>query len=234
MLHRRSRFWINVVSVAAVIVFVFLCGLTIIWANGLKFNFSTHKFETTALISIESNLDNVNVYLNGELVANRTPLQLRQLKAGYYTVKITKDGYYDFTKGFQLASNSVRAISNLVLIAQNPTITTLATGDAPSYISYPTFDAGLSLSNGELFDGNKLVTRFSQDPVQIHRFNKGYVYQTGQEIRLYMPANNLDSIVYTLSSSDSAKILVRPNSWTVYIYEDNTVKQIEIVKPTAA
>ena len=221
------------VSAIAVVVFFFACGVTIIWANGLKFNFSTHSFETTALISIESSLSNVNVYLNGELVGNETPLQLRKLSAGYYTVKITSPGFYDFTKNFQLASNGVGVVDNLVLIAQNPKITTLDSSTAPSYVVYPTFDTGLSLSDGELFDGTKLITRFGQEPIQIHRFDTGYIYQVGKEIRLFLPTSNLDSLLYTAADTTPAKILVRPSNWIIYVYEGNSVKQIEIIKPSA-
>lgn len=233
MFHRRSRFWINVVSAAAVVVFVLLCGMTIIWANGLKFNLNTYTFETTALISIESSLDNVNVYSNGELVGTKTPLQLRKLSAGYYAIKITKTGYYDYVKNFQLASNGVGVIDNLVLIAKNPTVTALNQDTAPHYVVYPTFDTGLSVSNGELFDGNKFITRFSQEPIQIHRFNTGYVYQVGQEIRLFLPTSNLDSLLYATTETGAAKILTRSSSWTIFVYEGSDIKQIEVIKPSA-
>lgn len=233
MLHRRSRFWINIVSLISIVIFVIVCSFTIVWANGLRYNTKTHLFEYTALISIDDHLKNVTITLNGETVGTEAPLTLRNLKAGYYKVDITRNGFYTYEKKFQLSTNGVNVIEGVNLIAMSPNITVLDPSQAPKYISSPEIDTGLDIADGELNDYGQLITRFTTIPSQIHRYNSGYLYQTGQEIRLFLPNGNLDVLIYKLQDAGQAHLTLKPSSWIIYCYEGSQIKQIELTKTSA-
>lgn len=63
-------------------------------------NYVTSKSE----YSFASNVENAQVFLNGELIGN-TPLRY-SLKEGNYSVRIEKDGYEIYTDSFEVVSNT--------------------------------------------------------------------------------------------------------------------------------
>jgi len=230
MVHKNSRYWTNVISLISSIVFIVISVITILWVNGLSFNTRTRTFEPSALISVEDRLSGVNVYLNNELVANATPFLQRKVKAGYYQLRITKEHYYSYEKSFTLEENGVMAVRDIVFIAQDPLITNLDPEKTAKYSNPAQYDVGLKVVNGELYNYTSLVTRFSTNPVLVKRLNGGFIYQVGLELRLLLPAYSLDVLVYTLPGEGLAKINLRANDWQIIIYEENTVKQIDLLK----
>jgi hypothetical protein len=217
-----------------VFLFFIICSITILWTSGLKYNSETHTFEYTSLISLEDHLKDVVVTVNGEKVGTETPLAVRDLKPGYYDVDICREGFYEYQRRFQLSTNDVGVIEGVVLIAKVPSVTIVDSAQAPKYVAIPDIDTGLTVTDGELYDYQRLITRFGTVPTQVHRYNSGYIYQTGKEVRLFLPNNNLDALVYTLQESKPAEMLLRPGSWIVYFYEGTQVRQVELTKTSVA
>ena len=77
--------------------------------EGLKITDKNPTPNKTAVIYIESEPSDANVFINGKY-AGITPLEL-QLKEGTYTIKIKKDGYKEYTKKITLKAGDSKEIS---------------------------------------------------------------------------------------------------------------------------
>jgi len=213
--------------------FFILSSIAVVWANGLRFNPDTKRFEQTVVVAVESetNYPNVQVFLNGELVATEVPFQLRGLLPAYYELLIEQTGYQPHFQAFNLAAGEVKVVRDYRAIAVSPTVTV----DAERVVfTEPAFEAGLKVTiDGELLDQGGLVTRFIDDPVLARRFNDGYIYQLGSELRLFLPDGPHDYLIYPLNSSAVARLNIRANAWEVILQEGETVKVIALTKPAS-
>ncbi len=215
----------------AVAAFFILSSIAVVWANGLRFNPETKRFEQTVVVAIESDdsWEDVNVFLNGETVATEIPTQLRGLVPGYYELLLQQDGYQPYFQAFTLSAGEAKLIRDYQPIAASPRVVV-----DPDRIVFaePAFEAGLRVTtDGELLDRNNLVTRFIDNPLLARRFNDSYVYQLGNELRLYMPEGPHDYLIYTLASDNAAKLNIRAGAWEIVLQEGETVKVISVTKP---
>lgn len=216
----------------AVAAFFILSSIAVVWANGLKFNPETKRFEQTVVIALDSVRDypGVQVYLNDELVATEVPFQLRGLVPGRYELLLEHQGYQPYFETFSLTAGEAKVIQDYQPIASQP----LVTPDPNRIVfSEPAFEAGLSVTpGGEFLDRTKLVSRFSGNPVLARRFNGGYVYQLGSELRLFLPHGPHDYLLYTLETSEVAKLNIRANAWEIILQEGEIIKVIAVTEPT--
>jgi hypothetical protein len=228
-MNKRYQLQSTLAAVFAVVAFLALSSVAVIWANGLHYNPRTHTFEQTAVIAVEAKLDQVRVKLNGELMATETPWFGRGLNAGPYELLIERDGYFPFRKNFTLSPTQVGLVKDVTLIAQQPKISNL--DNLIQLSETRILDAQLNLVNGELLDRGQLITRFSQDPLQAHRFNDGYLYQQDNTLRLYLPESNQDWLITTLVNNDVAALKLLPGAWQVMVRNGDQTELIELTVP---
>jgi len=231
MSYDRFRLQALLAAVLATIAFLLLSSMAIIWANGLRFNPITRKFEQTAVLAIDQKLENIRVKVNSVLVATETPWQGRSLAAGPYQVILEKTGFYPFEQTFNLTPGEVGLVTNIIFIAETPKVTSLEAGvELPEQT---VFDFQLSIVDGELLDRGRLVTRFSQLPIQVHRFNANYLYQQNNELRLFLPISHQDFLLTTLPHSELVPLQVLPGAWQVIFKTGATASLLELTVPSA-
>jgi hypothetical protein len=232
MSTRRRKMLSILAALFAVAAFFILSSIAVVWANGLKFNPETKRFEQTVVVAVDSdkNYPGALVYLNGELVATEVPFQLRGLVPGRYELLLEQLGYQPYYRVLHLAAGEAEVIEDYQPIAAKP----LVTVDQDRIVfAEPAFEAGLRVTtDGELLDRTKLVSRFIGNPVMARRFNDGYVYQLGSELRLFLPDGPHDYLLYTLASSEVAKLNIRANAWEVILQEGETIKVIAVTEPS--
>lgn len=229
MVSKRHRLLNGLVAVMAVLSFLVLASGAIVWANGLRYNNKTGLFEQTVLIAIDSPLLDTNVLINGQKVADRIPYRARNLLPDYYTVELTKNGFQTWRQSFWLSSGQIGLITDPTLIANQPLITT---ADSPSIIKNTDFlEFSLQLSNGELTDNGELITRFSQNPFQVHRFNDFYLYQVNNELRLFHTAGTQDYLIYRAQTPDILALSLYPSTWQIAVNDGPVVKLINLTIP---
>lgn len=207
-----------VAGVMAVVAFVLLAGGAIVWANGWQFDIDSGQFQPTAVIGIEvTQPTSAKVYLNDELVSQALPITLRGLKPGFYQLRLTSPGYYDWLQSWQLtAGQAVKVSRGSSLILKNPT--PKVTALEGQFISEPAFDDNIAISNsGEITDSGHLVTTLTAAPTRFNRFNDGYIYQAGNQLRLFFPQGFQDYLIYQLPSDQLAQLKFDPGSWRVLL-----------------
>ena len=216
----------------AVAAFFILSSIAVVWANGLKFNPETKRFEQTVVVAVDSDRDyqDVQVYLNGEIVATEAPFQLRGLVPGRYELLLERPNFQPYYRVFSLAAGEAMVIKDYQPIALKP----LVTIDPDRIVfSEPAFEAGLRVTaDGELLDRTKLVSRFIGNPVLARRFNGGYIYQLGSELRLFLSDGPHDYLLYTLSSNDVAKLNIRAGAWEIVLQEGEAISVVSVTKPS--
>lgn len=231
MAPKHRRFLGFLAGTLALGVFVVLSSAAVVWANGLRYNSSTGSFEKTVLIAIDSNRADATVTLNGEKVADQIPYRARNLLQNTYVVELSKDGFQTWKQTFLLSEGQIGLIKDPVLIAHTPLVTNSEAGLTPKLTSQ--LDFGLSLTDGELTDGGVLITRFGRSPLQVHRFNGYYLYQDGNQLRLFIPAGTQDYLIYQSGQIGQLPIELFGDTWQVAIQDGTSVKLINLTIPTA-
>jgi hypothetical protein len=199
--------------------FVTIAIYSFVWLNGLSYNTANGSFEQTSIIAVESKAQSVEVWLNGQKYDDKIPTQIRSLKPGLYQLEIHRQFYQTYTKNFVLQPGEVGFLKDVVMIAKKPLVSSL--DKTARFIDIGNFSTGLTLTNGELYDGTKFITRFSQNPSKIYRFDAVYLYLTGKEIRLFIPETSQDFPVYSVAS-DNPTINPDQFSYTVAVKDGNS------------
>lgn len=199
MAARQKRLLTKLAGATAILAFLIISSAAVVWANGLRYSSATGSFEQTVLIAVNGSTPEVGVWLNGKKVSDRIPYHVRNLLPGHYVVELTKNGYQTWRQSFWLSKGQIGLIDDPTLIALKPLTVSaelpIATGKLDR------LDFGLQLSDGELTDNGELITRFSQTPLQIHRFNDFYLYQVGGELRLFQSRTSQDFPFYRSANS---------------------------------
>jgi hypothetical protein len=231
MSQRRRKTLSALAALLGVAAFFILSSIAVVWANGLRFNPETKRFEQTVVIAVESNKDlkDATVYLNGDIVATEIPVQLRGLLPGHYELLLQQEGFQPYFQVFNLEAGEAKVIRDYQPIAATPKVTV-----APDRIVFAesAFESGLQVTlDGELIDNGKLVTRFIDDPIMARRINGAYLYQLGNELRLFLPDGPHDYLIYTLAGTEVAKLNLRASAWEVILQEGETTKVISLTVP---
>src|ERR1700722_19081275 len=87
------------------IVFALLAPAILIYVRGLSYDFTTHRFVKTGILSLKTDPGSVSVYLNQKLVSTSSG-NLRFLLPGEYDFLLKSPGYFDWVKRFTIAPGS--------------------------------------------------------------------------------------------------------------------------------
>lgn len=220
------------ISVIAVTTFLITSFVALVWANGLTFNPTDRNFQQTAVIAVEARVTDAAISVNDRQISTLSPIQERGLPPGQYTLRISKLGYADYVKTFQLSVGQVGIVPQKVkLLALSPRI--VSGQSNRTYSPLNSYEVGLAVENGELTDKGVLVTRFGTDPELVRYFNDGYLYQMGTELRLYFPDNASDVLIRTLSANTPAALEVNQSDWSVTLFEvDGTATTLYLTEPS--
>jgi len=207
---RNQRLLQNfIVGLFGTTAFVTIAIFSLYWLNGLSYNRATGSFERTSIIAIESKAQEVEVWLNGQKFGDEIPTQIRSLTPGLYQLEIKRPLFHTYTKNFVLHPGQVGFLKDVVMLAKKPLISNLAKDT--KFIDIGNLSTGLTLTNGELFDGSEFITRFSVAPSKIYRLDKTYVYYLNSEIRIYIPETNQDFLIHTTASANS---IINPDQFS--------------------
>lgn len=104
--HRRILPWVFV------IIFVVLAPTMIFYTSGYRLNPNKRVVERNGTMIIDSLPSRATVYLNDQLLNERTETTLQQVAPGSYTVKLEKAGYHTWQKRLEVKPELVTYINN--------------------------------------------------------------------------------------------------------------------------
>jgi len=96
---------------------VFFTGLPLILSSslGYKFNPRTFKFTKTGLISIKTQPQGADVYLDGRLLDQKTPATINELLPGTYNLKVTLKHHYPWVSLVNVEARKVSRFEKIIL-----------------------------------------------------------------------------------------------------------------------
>ncbi|MDO8661798.1 MAG: PEGA domain-containing protein [Candidatus Omnitrophota bacterium] len=103
---------------------VFLTGLPLIlsFALGYKFNPRTFKFTKTGIISLKTQPQGADVYLDGKLLNDKTPVTINELLPGPYSLKIELKRHYPWVAQVNVEPRKVARFERIILFPDRPNI----------------------------------------------------------------------------------------------------------------
>ncbi|NMB47989.1 PEGA domain-containing protein [Candidatus Kuenenbacteria bacterium] len=107
--HRR------IIYVFFILIFLLAAPIIILRVSGYRFNFTKRDWQKTGMIFLETKPSEANVYLDGALVASKTPARLKDLAPNKYTLRIEKDGFQNWEKAIQVTEGQTKEIQYIRL-----------------------------------------------------------------------------------------------------------------------
>lgn len=117
--EQRIRGFLFYLSVA-----VFITGLPLILSSslGYKFNPHTFKFTKTGIISLKTEPQGADVYLDGRLLQDKTPVTVNELLPGLYDLKIELKRHYPWVSRVSVEPRKVTRFEKIILFPDRPNI----------------------------------------------------------------------------------------------------------------
>lgn len=116
--------------------FLLLAPLVVAFVTGIKYDPAQHAFVRTGSISVKTQPKRADIFLNGEKAAT-SPATIRFLKPGDYSIRLHKDGYFDWTKILnvraQYVSYANQDLDNVTLFLEHSANQEIKTGVANFY-----------------------------------------------------------------------------------------------------
>lgn len=224
-LAKKTKFVIFWVAVAAA--FVASSSYLIILAAGYRLNLEKRRLQKTALIVIKSIPRDAVVYINGKVIAEKTPIRKSSLLPGLYEVKIEKPGHQAWQRSLNLDEGLAYDLTNVILFLKDPQVEAAADQNP----SLPKFenDPDLFFSNGEIWFKDRLVTRLSSDikNAVVHPGRGHIAFQVDGEIRILEISGTNNALLVKLGSSEKADFGFQDNDTLIFI-DDGKVKKAKI------
>lgn len=131
-MKKRSR---NILLGLVLIVFFVLGPLLILYAFGYRYDRETHTVRQTAIIGLDFQPEDVDIYLDGEfLEQKKEKMLITGLTRGSYLVDLKKDGYHTWSQKFIVEPGLISWAEDLILFLEEPNRTPVTTQDAVTEI----------------------------------------------------------------------------------------------------
>lgn len=97
-------------------IYLFLCPLIILYALGINFNPKTQTMKKTGVISISTIPAGATVYVDNELLPEKTPTVIRDLAPKNYFIRLTLDDYRSWENILSVEEEKAVTAENILLI----------------------------------------------------------------------------------------------------------------------
>ncbi|EKD56963.1 MAG: hypothetical protein ACD_58C00037G0007 [uncultured bacterium] len=205
----------------------------ILIANGYKINYQYLSFQKTGMIYLESNPADVQIYINDKFEGIGTPFKLSNLNTGKYFVKISKNGYNEWTKTLDVESGKTEAQEDIELFINNPAQLDVSEDEKISFNDlvnqWPA--KGLEIKNqSEVWFNDVYITRFSGLIQQVGWYPnlKHILVQIDNKIIIMDPdGSNITKIVDLDSSNKCQFVIINSNRELLYL-DGYNLKKVRI------
>ncbi|MBU2566357.1 PEGA domain-containing protein [Patescibacteria group bacterium] len=107
--HRRILPWVFVVA------FIFMAPALVFYTAGYRWNSKKGVIERNGTFIIDTNPRGATIEINGKKLSDNTPVTLQNTAPGTYTLKLSKDGYHDWSKVFSIEPERVTFATDIYL-----------------------------------------------------------------------------------------------------------------------
>lgn len=232
---RTKRFFRIIFSQAAVGFLMVIIAFTILFfAQGYRINFKNFKIVKTGIIYISSLPKGAGVLVNSKAKSDKTPFA-ESLRPGFYDVEVKKDGYITWAERFKIEPEFVTEFEKVVLVKSDITPVELTDQDKIALLNAP-IDALINSGNGlthndyEIWNGDKLITRFSEPITKATWYidTVHIIYQQKDEIRIMELSGKNDTLLVKLSTADPSIYRTNNKGDELYFTDNGNYKMAKI------
>jgi len=99
----------------ALALFCFLLPIILSYSLGYKIDYRKFKIYKTGLIYLRSTPAGASIHINGKLLSDITPAEIKELRPGLYMVEVRREGFYPWQKELAVKPNMVTKADEIVL-----------------------------------------------------------------------------------------------------------------------
>jgi hypothetical protein len=203
----------------------------IIIANGYKINWQAKTLQKTGMIYLKTTPQDVDVFLDGKKVSQKTPARLGNLLPKRYDIKISKDNYLSWEKNFSVESGQVAVASDIILFLAKPIINEVDESDKKLLQSTMQDNFDVKIIDSELWWGDDLITRMFEPIKSAYLFpdKKHFIFQSKKELYVVDLDGSNNKKLYDLSSEDPIKIIFLQKGKIILYQNGQDINKIRVL-----
>lgn len=213
---------------------IFVAVYLLLIANGYKINYKNRSIQKTGMIYIESQVEDVKIYINEILESEKSPFKKGDLDTGRYDIRVSSDGYQSWLKTAFVSQGQTEAYDNIILFLINPVPIDVGENEKSSLTlmveDWP--PKGLEIKNdSEVWFNDVFITRFSKSVKQLswHTDLKHIFVQVADTIVIMEPDGTNVTNLVKLGSDQPSKFIVLNNGQELLYQDGEQVKKVRII-----
>jgi len=204
--------------ITIIALFVGCAFVVIVYAAGYKIDIQNRNISKTALISVDVDPSDSQVFLNGNLIGTGSQT-IRNVDAGDYVLEVKKPNYRTFTKNIDAQEGQAIIILGAQLFMEQPLEQALTKDFNQEDLANLSDNENLTSLNDELRFKGELITRLSQPISGMSWFpNKNYIAFTSAG-RLKLIATDGTNLIDILDKDSTSPVIFTKSGKSV-IYEN--------------
>lgn len=209
--------------------FSLTAALALIWAQGYRINWQTFQIQKTGLIIIHSSPEQVDVFINDQLVASKTPIRLAYQLPGTYEIELNKRSYQRWQKVIRVDEGQAASIDQAILYLEKPALQTTTQADL-TLLRQIEPNNDITFSEGELWYKNQLVSRFSTPIIsaKLTPDKAHIIYQRDRAIHIIELNGSNDTVIVTIQSSGKVPFTLVDDGSRLIVDDSGDVKKWRI------
>lgn len=205
----------RIILCSVIIFFILIAPVIILYSLGYSFDWQEKKVVLTGGLYIKSIPKRATVYINDK-PKKETPVFIKRLAPKYYQIKVTKEGFHEWSKKLKIESKLVTEAKDILLIPINPEIEIINEKN-PDNFSLKEYIISKTTVSNDVFYINK-------PSYILYKTDKDNSFQ--EQISLTPLPENQE---YEIIISDNQQIAVLSDSDQLYILNSET-KNFELIK----
>src|SRR3989338_3568499 len=121
--HRR------VIYAFFMVIFVILAPVINLRVSGYHYNWKKNNWQKTGMIFLETKPEEVSIYLNNQLIGDKTPIRIKDLSANKYTLRLEKPSFSNWEKEIQVVEGQTTTIQYVRLFKEKSVPKLLSAGE---------------------------------------------------------------------------------------------------------
>lgn len=221
-------FWVFYLAII-----ILVSAYLILIANGYKIHYQTKSIQKTGMIYLKSQPKDADVYINDKLADSKTPFKLGEIFADRYHAKISKEGYWDWQKTFNVEVGKTSSNEYIQLFLKEPQVMPTTDEEKKSFANllqdWPA--KGLEIKNtSEIWFNDVYITRFSQEIKNLtwHTDLKHIIFQINKEILIMEPDGANVTRLISLESDQKSRFLIIDNGKMLFYQDGDQIKKAKI------
>ncbi len=199
-MENQSRRRIYLISF---ILFAILATGLILVAQGYHFDFKKKTLFKAGIVTIDSNPEGAEIYINNELRSEKTPAVLKDIPAGEHMVMVKKKGFYDIEKRITVDTENVnRTMESLELFLSDPPLDQISSQN---------------VENFEVSTDQSKIIYFTKDPQKLFLLD----LNKNQTSEITALKTNLDSPSILAWSKNNQDFLLGTSNNMYYLYSSS-------------